>query len=74
MVTRLFHEAGVPKSVLQLIPSSGKTVGQVLIENPKISGVVFTGSDATARHIQKTLASRPGPIVPFVAKLLVLMP
>lgn len=68
MVTRLFHEAGVPKAVLQLIPGSGKTVGQVLIENSKISGVVFTGSDVTARHIHKTLASRPGPIVPFVAE------
>lgn len=68
LVTRLFHEAGVPKEILQLMPGSGKTVGQALIEDTKISGVIFTGSDATARHIQKTLAARPGPIVPFVAE------
>ena len=67
-VTQLFHEAGVPRKILQLIPGLGNTVGQALIENSKVNGIIFTGSDVTARHIQKTLANRSGPIVPFVAE------
>lgn len=67
-VTQLFYEAGVPRKILQLIPGLGSTVGQALIESSKISGIIFTGSDITARHIQKTLANRSGPIVPFVAE------
>lgn len=67
-VTHLFHEAGVPVEILQLIPGPGRTVGEALIKNLKISGIIFTGSDNTARHIQKTLANRPGPIVPFVTE------
>lgn len=67
-VTQLFHEAGVPREILQLIPGPGSTVGKTLIESSKINGIIFTGSDATARHIQKTLANRSGPIVPFVAE------
>ncbi|WP_264435588.1 bifunctional proline dehydrogenase/L-glutamate gamma-semialdehyde dehydrogenase PutA [Coxiella endosymbiont of Dermacentor marginatus] len=67
-VTRLFHEAGVPTEILQLVPGSGETIGQALIENLKISGIIFTGSNSTAHHIQKTLANRSGPIIPFVAE------
>ena len=67
-VTQLFYEAGVPRDILQLIPGLGSTVGQALVESSKISGIIFTGSNATARHIQKTLANRSGPIVPFIAE------
>lgn len=67
-VIQLFHKAGVPKEILQLMPGPGSVVGKTLIESYKISGIIFTGSDFTARHIQKTLANRSGPIVPFVAE------
>ncbi|MFW0102641.1 MAG: bifunctional proline dehydrogenase/L-glutamate gamma-semialdehyde dehydrogenase PutA [Coxiella-like endosymbiont] len=67
-VTQLFYEAGVPRKILQLMPGLGSTVGQALIESSKINGIIFTGSEATARHIQKTLANRSGPIIPFVAE------
>jgi RHH-type proline utilization regulon transcriptional repressor/proline dehydrogenase/delta 1-pyrroline-5-carboxylate dehydrogenase len=33
-----------------------------------LSGVVFTGSTETARTINRTLAERDGPIIPFVAE------
>ncbi|NJM33220.1 MAG: aldehyde dehydrogenase family protein, partial [Limnobacter sp.] len=33
-----------------------------------LGAVFFTGSNATARTIQQTLAARPGPIVPLVAE------
>ncbi|MCX7120587.1 MAG: bifunctional proline dehydrogenase/L-glutamate gamma-semialdehyde dehydrogenase PutA [Gammaproteobacteria bacterium] len=64
----LFYEAGVPKSVLQLMPGSGGKIGNALIADERSSGVLFTGSTETAKTIQLTLANRKGAIVPLVAE------
>ena len=65
---QLLHEAGVPQEILCLLPGSGETVGAKLTADPRIKGVLFTGSTETAQKIAQTLANRPGPIVPFVAE------
>jgi RHH-type proline utilization regulon transcriptional repressor/proline dehydrogenase/delta 1-pyrroline-5-carboxylate dehydrogenase len=58
---RLLHEAGVPADVLQFLPGRGETVGAALVGDTRIAGVIFTGSTAVARIIQRTLAQRePG--------------
>lgn len=67
-IVELFHEVGVPKEVLQLMPGRGSVVGQALVEDDRIAGVIFTGSTETAKRIQQGLASRRGPIVPFIAE------
>lgn len=64
----LFIKAGIPTAILQLLPGRGEVIGAALTKNPNISGVMFTGSNATAQIIQQTLANRPGPIVPFIAE------
>ena len=64
----LFHEAGVPKAVLQLMPGSGGKMGNALIADERCSGVLFTGSTDTAKTIQFTLANRKGAIVPLIAE------
>jgi len=64
---QLLHEAGVPPDVLHLLPG-GVEVGRALAQDPRIRGVVFTGSTATARGIASTLASKDGPIVPLIAE------
>jgi RHH-type proline utilization regulon transcriptional repressor/proline dehydrogenase/delta 1-pyrroline-5-carboxylate dehydrogenase len=64
----LMHQAGIPKDVVQLAPGSGRIVGGTLTAHPLLSGVVFTGSTETARMINRTLAERDGPIIPFVAE------
>jgi RHH-type proline utilization regulon transcriptional repressor/proline dehydrogenase/delta 1-pyrroline-5-carboxylate dehydrogenase len=64
----LLRAAGVPKDVVQLVPGGGGTIGQALIEDERISGVLVTGSTDTARHINQTIVSRPGPIIPLVAE------
>ncbi|HKG76222.1 MAG TPA: bifunctional proline dehydrogenase/L-glutamate gamma-semialdehyde dehydrogenase PutA, partial [Beijerinckiaceae bacterium] len=64
---RLLHEAGVPASALHLAPGDGR-VGARLVEHPEAAGVVFTGSTEVARLINRTLAAKDGPIVPFVAE------
>jgi len=64
----LLHEAGVPRGALQLVPGSGRVIGNGMVEDPRIAGIVFTGSTDTAQHINQTLAKRKGPIVPLIAE------
>ena len=58
-VVGLMHQAGIPTQVLQLLPGPGETIGAALVADPRVRGVLFTGSDAVARIIQRTLAHRP---------------
>ena len=36
--------------------------------DPKVAGVAFTGSTATARAINRVLAAKAGPMVPLIAE------
>ena len=64
----LMHQAGISKDIAQLAPGSGSVVGGALTTHPLLAGVVFTGSTETARMINRTLAERDGPIIPFIAE------
>ncbi|PCJ97879.1 MAG: bifunctional proline dehydrogenase/L-glutamate gamma-semialdehyde dehydrogenase [Zetaproteobacteria bacterium] len=63
----LMHKAGVPHEILHLF-SKGREFGEALVSHRDVAGVVFTGSTATAKHIQKTLAVENPGIVPFIAE------
>ncbi|TAJ69012.1 MAG: bifunctional proline dehydrogenase/L-glutamate gamma-semialdehyde dehydrogenase PutA [Phenylobacterium sp.] len=65
---KLFHAAGVPAELLHLLPGDGATVGAALTAHPGCDGVAFTGGTDTAWAINRTLAARQGPIVPFIAE------
>ncbi|MCW5760814.1 MAG: aldehyde dehydrogenase family protein, partial [Phenylobacterium sp.] len=65
---KLFHAAGVPADLLHLLPGDGATVGAQLTAHPGCDGVAFTGGTDTAWAINRTLAARQGPIVPFIAE------
>jgi RHH-type proline utilization regulon transcriptional repressor/proline dehydrogenase/delta 1-pyrroline-5-carboxylate dehydrogenase len=64
----LLRAAGVPNAALQLLPGDGPSVGAPLVADPRIAGVAFTGSIATARAINRQLAERDGPVVPLIAE------
>ena len=68
LAIELMHRAGIPKDVVQLAPGSGRVVGGTMTAHPLLRGVVFTGSTETARMINRTLAERDGPIIPFIAE------
>lgn len=51
------HEAGIPKDALQLVLGAGD-VGGALTSDPRIDGVIFTGSTEVAKKINQTLAKR----------------
>ena len=67
-MTRLLHEAGIPRDVLQLAPADGPLFGATALTHPALAGVAFTGSTATAATINRTLAGRDGPILPLIAE------
>jgi RHH-type proline utilization regulon transcriptional repressor/proline dehydrogenase/delta 1-pyrroline-5-carboxylate dehydrogenase len=52
------HEVGVPRDALQLLPGGAET-GSALTADPRLSGVAFTGSTATARRIRQAMAQGP---------------
>ena len=64
----LFHEAGVPREVLQLLPGDGPTVGAALTSDPRISGVAFTGSTETAQIIRRAMAANMAPSATLIAE------
>ncbi|WP_066807508.1 L-glutamate gamma-semialdehyde dehydrogenase [Sphingomonas asaccharolytica] len=65
---RLAHQAGVPEDALILAPG-GPEVGAALTADPRIMGVAFTGSTATAKKIARSLLEDDArPIVPLIAE------
>jgi RHH-type proline utilization regulon transcriptional repressor/proline dehydrogenase/delta 1-pyrroline-5-carboxylate dehydrogenase len=65
---QILHQAGAPKGALQLLIGPGETIGPKLTGDPRIAGVMFTGSTETAKLIERSLASRNGPIALFIAE------
>jgi RHH-type proline utilization regulon transcriptional repressor/proline dehydrogenase/delta 1-pyrroline-5-carboxylate dehydrogenase len=65
---RLFHGAGLDPALLALLPGEGAVIGDALVRHPGIDGVAFTGGTETAWTINRALAARRGPILPFIAE------
>ncbi|MGD9294967.1 MAG: bifunctional proline dehydrogenase/L-glutamate gamma-semialdehyde dehydrogenase PutA, partial [Roseobacter sp.] len=63
LAVSLLHEAGVPRSALQLLPGGGD-VGAMLTGDARVNGVAFTGSTATALKIRKSMADHCAPGTP----------
>jgi RHH-type proline utilization regulon transcriptional repressor/proline dehydrogenase/delta 1-pyrroline-5-carboxylate dehydrogenase len=63
----LLHAAGVPAASLQLLPGGG-AVGAALTGDPRINGVAFTGSTATALKIRANMAAHCAPGTPLIAE------
>ncbi|MFO0509559.1 MAG: bifunctional proline dehydrogenase/L-glutamate gamma-semialdehyde dehydrogenase PutA [Gammaproteobacteria bacterium] len=64
----LLHAAGIPKDALSVLPMVGRQFGETALAHPALAGVVFTGSTATGRWLNRTLAARDGAILPLIAE------
>ena len=67
-MVRLLHAAGIPGDVLNLVPGRGSRIGPALTGDPRVAGVVFTGSTETARLINRSLAAHDGPLAVLIAE------
>ena len=67
----MLWRAGVPRAAVQLLTGRGRTVGMQMIADERVQGVMFTGSNETAKVLQATLAQRlnaHGQVVPLIAE------
>ncbi|HHE3514926.1 TPA: bifunctional proline dehydrogenase/L-glutamate gamma-semialdehyde dehydrogenase PutA [Pasteurella multocida] len=64
---KLFQQAGLPIGVLQCLCGSGKVIGEKLVSDPRVDGVIFTGSTDTAKRINQNLAKNDK-LIPFIAE------
>ena len=68
---RVLWSAGVPRSALQLLPGDGAVVGAALVADPRVMGVMFTGSTEVARLLQRSIVGRvdaSGQAIPLIAE------
>ena len=68
LATQLLYEAGIPEKVLGFIPGFGKEIGNIVLTDPRIAGVAFTGSFETAQTINQTLAQRNAALATLIAE------
>jgi 1-pyrroline-5-carboxylate dehydrogenase len=64
----MMAEAGMPPGVFNFVTGGGGTVGQELIDNLGIDGIVFTGSKEVGMKLLRDNATRPVPR-PVIAEL-----
>jgi len=52
----LFHEAGIPAGVINLVHGMGEDAGDPLVKHKDVSAILFTGSRAVGKYIQQVAA------------------
>jgi RHH-type proline utilization regulon transcriptional repressor/proline dehydrogenase/delta 1-pyrroline-5-carboxylate dehydrogenase len=55
----VFHQAGVPSDVLQLVPGPGYSVGSTLVQDPRVALIAFTGSKEVGLEIIRAAGLTP---------------
>jgi 1-pyrroline-5-carboxylate dehydrogenase len=61
MFAEMVIDAGLPPGVFNFVTGPGSTVGQELIDNDGVDGIVFTGSKEVGLKLMRDNASRPVP-------------
>ncbi len=67
-VIKIMAEVGFPDSVIQLLVSPGKPVGELLVPDERVQGVMFTGSTDVGFWLNQQLAKRVDGNIPFIAE------
>jgi 1-pyrroline-5-carboxylate dehydrogenase len=60
MVMQAFMEAGLPPGVINFIPGDSSAIGKLVLSDPALAGVHFTGSTAAFNGIWQTIAGDIG--------------
>ncbi|MFD9429668.1 aldehyde dehydrogenase family protein [Streptomyces sp. NPDC060002] len=55
---RALHDAGLPAGVLNVVTGRTAEIEEALLDDPRIVGVTFTGSNAVGNRIRRRLADR----------------
>jgi aldehyde dehydrogenase family 7 protein A1 len=60
LVAKVFADHKVPQGVFTAFMGDGATIGEKMINDPRINLISFTGSTVVGRHVAKTVAGRFG--------------
>jgi 1-pyrroline-5-carboxylate dehydrogenase len=60
LTMRLLEEAGMPPGALNLLTGDGRDVSEVLLADPALAGIHFTGSTATFQHLWTQVGTNIG--------------
>ena len=55
-LTRLWREAGLPDGVINMLPGSGRAIGDPVLHDPNLAGIHFTGSTSVFNGMWRTVA------------------
>ncbi|MFE3544711.1 L-glutamate gamma-semialdehyde dehydrogenase [Nocardia sp. NPDC059177] len=58
LTMRLLIAAGLPPGVINLVNGPGPEISEVVLADPRLAGVHFTGSTATFQHLWREVAQR----------------
>ena len=56
LLAECFRDAGLPDGVVNYVTGPGSTLGQALIDDPRVDGITFTGSYDVGMHIYRSFA------------------
>ncbi|MDT5092988.1 MAG: 1-pyrroline-5-carboxylate dehydrogenase [Mycobacterium sp.] len=57
LTMQLLESAGLPPGVINLLAGDGYAVSEVLLADPRLAGIHFTGSTATFQHLWREVGS-----------------
>ncbi|MFC9557821.1 L-glutamate gamma-semialdehyde dehydrogenase [Rhodococcus sp. NPDC056960] len=57
---KLLEAAGLPPGVINLLTGSGQVVSEVLLNDPRLAGIHFTGSTRTFQHLWSEVGANIG--------------
>lgn len=56
-VIKLLQEAGLPDGVINFIPGDGSKIGDLVLDDPNLAGIHFTGSTSTFQNMWKKIGN-----------------
>jgi 1-pyrroline-5-carboxylate dehydrogenase len=57
---KIFKEAGLPDGVINFLPGQGSTISDVILNDPNLVGIHFTGSTGTFNQMWQTVGNNIG--------------
>ncbi len=55
LIMQILEEAGLPPGVINFVPGSGGSVGDICLADPRLAGIHFTGSTRVFQQMWKTI-------------------
>lgn len=64
-LAEIFSRVGLPAGTFNLVMGSGRELGQVILNDPRVDAITFTGSETTGRKVAQAAVGRPGAMARF---------